>query len=124
MLYADIVTSLGYIISTDRHGIPKLNHGILANASFEETMLHFTKAALFNETDKLKSTSSNVIVGKLFNGGTGSFDILFDINKLINSEYIINENVLNFKEMFSENVFMKELFENKEINKDFFTPNM
>ena len=124
ILYADIVTNLGRTISTDRHGIPQLNHGVLANASFEETMLHFTKAALFNETDNLKSTSSNVMLGKLFNGGTGSFDILFDINKLINSEYIINENVLNFKEMFSENIFMKELFENKEINKNFFTPNM
>ena len=123
ILFADLMTHLGYTISIDRHGIPKLNHGVFANASFEETMLHFTKAALFNETDYLKSTSSNIMVGKLFNGGTGSFDLKFDIGKLINSEYIINENILNFNEMFTENIFMKDIFESKEINKDFFIPN-
>lgn len=122
-LFADMITHLGYTISIDRHGIPKLNHGIFANASFEESMFHFTKAAIFNETEHLKSTSSNIMIGKIFNGGTGSFDLKFDIGKLINSEYIINENILNYNEMFTENIFMKDIFESKEINKDFFIPN-
>jgi len=63
----------------------------MAKASFEKTMEHFVNAAVFNESDKLKSVSSKIMVGQVIPGGTGSFDIILDTDKLINSEYITDE---------------------------------
>jgi len=39
----------------------------------------------------MKSISSRIAVGRVIQGGTGSFDLLLDINKLENSEYTENE---------------------------------
>ena len=41
-------------------------------------MEHFINAALFNEKDNMKSVSSCIAVGKVFQGGTGAFDLLLD----------------------------------------------
>ena len=46
---------------------------------------------LYNEKDTMKSTSSRIALGRVIAGGTGSFDLLLDTNKLENSEYTENE---------------------------------
>ena len=90
-LLVDQMTYLGEIISIDRHGMDKIDIDPLTKASFEKTMNHFINAALFNETDYMKSVSSRIIMGKVINGGTGSFDLLLDTKKLEKSEYIVDE---------------------------------
>ena len=87
----DMMTHNGEITSIDRHGLSKLDSDPCARASFEQTMDHFITAALFNEKDTMKSISSNIMFGKVIPGGTGSFDLLLDTNKLENSEYTADE---------------------------------
>ena len=87
----DMMTHNGETTSIDRHGLSKLESDPLARASFEQTMDHFINAAIFNEKDTMKSISSNIMLGKVIPGGTGSFDILLDTHKLENSEYTSDE---------------------------------
>ena len=87
----DQMCHLGDIISIDRHGMSKIDSEPIAKASFEKTMDHFINAAIFNEKDTMKSISSRIAIGRVIQGGTGSFDLLLDINKLENSEYTENE---------------------------------
>ena len=54
-------------------------------------MEHFINAAVFNESDKLNSVSSKIMVGQVIPGGTGAFSIELDTDKLINSEYTTEE---------------------------------
>ena len=90
-LLVDFMTHTGDITSIDRHGLTKLDIDPMSKASFEKTMEHFINAAVFNESDKLKSVSSKIMVGQVIPGGTGAFDISLDTEKLINSEYITDE---------------------------------
>jgi len=87
----DFMTHNGSIISIDRHGLNKLNTEPMCRASFEKTMEHFVNASIFNEIDELKSVSSRIMVGRVIKGGTGSFDLLLDTDKIKNSEYIEDE---------------------------------
>mgnify|MGYP001466878412 CR=1 FL=1 len=90
-LLVDFMTHTGDITSIDRHGLTKLDIDPMSKASFEKTMEHFINAAVFNESDHLKSVSSKIMVGQVIPGGTGAFDISIDTQKLINSEYITDE---------------------------------
>jgi DNA-directed RNA polymerase II subunit RPB1 len=80
-LLVDMMTHNGETTSIDRHGLSKLESDPCARASFEQTMDHFINAAIFNEKDTMKSISSNVMLGKVIPGGTGSFDLMIDTNK-------------------------------------------
>jgi DNA-directed RNA polymerase beta' subunit len=87
----DTMTHLGFIISIDRHGVPKLESEVMAKAAFEMTMDHFVNAALFNEKDNINSVSSRVMTGRVVKGGTGCFDLLMDTSKLEMSELTRDE---------------------------------
>jgi len=88
----DMMTHTGLITSIDRHGLSKIDSEPIAKASFEKTMDHFINAAIFNEVDNMESVSSRIMLGRVIPGGTGSFELLLDTDKLENSEYIKNEN--------------------------------
>ena len=91
-LLVDFMTHTGDITSIDRHGLSKLDIDPMSKASFEKTMEHFVNAAIFNESDKLSSVSSKIIVGQVIPGGTGAFSLKMDTEKLVNSEYTTDEN--------------------------------
>ena len=90
-LLVDFMTHSGDITSIDRHGLSKLDIDPMSKASFEKTMEHFVNAAIFNESDKLSSVSSKIMVGQVIPGGTGSFALKMDTEKLVNSEYTTDE---------------------------------
>ena len=90
-LLVDFMTHTGDVTSIDRHGLGKLDIDTMAKASFEKQMEHFVNAAVFNETDNLNSVSSKIMVGQVFKGGTGAFDLILDTDKLVNSEYVSDE---------------------------------
>jgi DNA-directed RNA polymerase II subunit RPB1 len=90
-LLIDQMCHTGSITSIDRNGMGKLDIDPITRASFEKTMDHFIHAALFNESDTMKSISSRIALGQVINGGTGAFDLLLDTKKLENSEYIEDE---------------------------------
>lgn len=121
----DQMCYMGEIISIDRHGLSKIDMDPIARASFERTMDHFINAAIFNEKDQLKSVSSRIAVGRVINGGTGSFDLLLDTKKLENSEYTEDETGgrITFTALEEEPLF-KDLIENNIGKSDFYIPKL
>ena len=85
-----MITHGGSLISIDRHGINRQDTDPLSRASFEKTMEQFINAAAFNETDKLKSVSSRIIIGRMINGGTGYCELMMDNDILENTELNIS----------------------------------
>jgi DNA-directed RNA polymerase beta' subunit len=100
-LLVDVITHSGTLISIDRHGINRQDTDPLSRASFEKTMEQFINAAAFNETDRLKSVSSRIIIGRMINGGTGYCDLMMDNDILENTELNVSsiEQGLNQTEM-------------------------
>jgi DNA-directed RNA polymerase beta' subunit len=123
-LLVDTMTYSGEVVSIDRHGMNKVDNDPISKASFENTMDHFINAAIFSETDKLKSVSSRIAVGRVMNGGTGSFDLILDTEKLRNSEYIENETGgrTSFIPLTIEPLF-GDIIEHGFARNDFFLPN-
>ena len=117
-LLVDIMTHSGALISVDRNGINRQDTDPLSRASFERTMEQFLNAAAFNETDKLKSVSSRIIIGRMINGGTGYCNLMMDNDILENTEINVSniEKGLNMVDnviKLEENMLIDDL-----INKD------
>jgi len=78
-LLADVMTSRGFIMSTDRHGLKK-NDGaqVLARASYEESVDMLAKAAIFSQIDELSGITANILVGQVAPSGTGDCELLMN----------------------------------------------
>ena len=86
-LLGNFMTSTGFLVSIDRSNLNHSKNGVLARCSFEESVGQLYKAALFSETDSLKSISSNVMVGQASeNFGTGSVNMTLDEEKFFHRE--------------------------------------
>jgi DNA-directed RNA polymerase II subunit RPB1 len=77
-LLIDSMTSTGTLTPVNRHGTSKLETGPLSKASFEQTTDKLVSAAVFGESDHVRSTSAKIMFGAPINGGTGAFRVLFD----------------------------------------------
>ena len=69
-----------------RHGINNDNIGPIAKASFEETPEMFLKAARHAELDSMRGVSANVMCGQQGYFGTSAFQILADINAVMEQQ--------------------------------------
>ena len=74
------------MISIFRHGINNDDIGPIAKASFEETPEMFLKAARHAELDPMRGVSANVMCGQQGYFGTSAFQVLADINALMEQE--------------------------------------
>ena len=83
-LLCDRMTFTSKLISIFRHGINNDDIGPIAKASFEETPEMFLKAARHAELDTLRGISANVMCGQEGLFGTASFQVVLDINEMIN----------------------------------------
>ena len=83
-LLCDRMTFSGKLISIFRHGINNDDIGPIAKASFEETPEMFLKAARHAELDTLRGISANVMCGQEGLFGTAAFQVVLDINEMIN----------------------------------------
>jgi DNA-directed RNA polymerase II subunit RPB1 len=83
-LLCDRMASTSKLISIFRHGINNDDIGPIAKASFEETPEMFLKAARHAELDTLKGVSANVMCGQEGLFGTGAFQVVLDVNEMIN----------------------------------------
>jgi DNA-directed RNA polymerase II subunit RPB1 len=81
-MLVDIMTFKGAIMSITRHGFNRLQTGPLMRCSFEESVEILMDAAAFSEADPLSGISEQVMMGQLANIGTGSFDVVLDIDAL------------------------------------------
>ncbi len=71
MLVADTMCLNGEIEGITRYGIIKSKQGVLASASFETPIKHFTNAALKGTRDYLHSVIENVMLNQPIRIGTG-----------------------------------------------------
>eukprot|EP00438_Fugacium_kawagutii_P027993 Skav202944 [mRNA] locus=scaffold422:348876:357753:+ [translate_table: standard] len=61
----DVMTNRGHMMAITRHGVNRTNMGPLMKCSFEETVEILMDAAIYNETDHMRSVSENIIFGQL-----------------------------------------------------------
>ena len=76
------------MISIFRHGINNDDIGPIAKASFEETPEMFLKAARHAELDQMRGVSANVMCGQHGFFGTASFQVLADINNMMQHDAV------------------------------------
>jgi len=99
-LLCDRMTFNYKMISIFRHGINNDDIGPIAKASFEETPEMFLKAARHAELDTMRGISANVMCGQEGLYGTASFQVVLDVNEMINLdekykyEYKSNEDII------------------------------
>jgi len=84
----DQMTQRGYIMPINRNGINRIDCGPLRKCSFEETLDMILEASAFGVVDPLSGISENVLLGQLCSLGTGSFDLIVDVQKLKDPRYI------------------------------------
>jgi DNA-directed RNA polymerase II subunit RPB1 len=70
------------MVSIFRHGINNDDIGPIAKASFEETPEMFLKAARHAELDLMTGVSANIMCGQQGYYGTGSFQVLLNIDEM------------------------------------------
>jgi DNA-directed RNA polymerase II subunit RPB1 len=83
-LLCDRMTSSIKLCSIFRHGINNDDIGPIAKASFEETPEMFLKAARHAELDHMRGVSANIMCGQEGYFGTGSFNVVLDIDEMRN----------------------------------------
>jgi DNA-directed RNA polymerase II subunit RPB1 len=74
----DAMTYHGRFVAIDRFGMNKLDNGVLAKSSFEQTSKIIFDAAVSGEIDIMKGVSANIMFGQKPPCGTGIVDILID----------------------------------------------
>jgi DNA-directed RNA polymerase II subunit RPB1 len=82
-LLVDTMTYKGSLMAITRHGINRTETGVLMRCSFEETVNVLTDAAIFAEVDHIKGVTEHIIMGKTAKIGTGSMDVLVDVDKFL-----------------------------------------
>lgn len=76
------MTHTGKLTSVSRYGIDKQESGPLTVASFEEPFKCLLDAGINQRVEEIEGVSSCVITGQLSKIGTGSFDLLYNINQV------------------------------------------
>ena len=116
-ILVDVMTNTGTFTSIDRHGINKLDTDPLSRASFEMPIEQLTKAAMFGEIDHMRSVSSRIMAGRVISGGTGLCSLLLDVDYVMNSEYIEDDDALQRSEF---NMIEKNNIINDIMNRNMF----
>jgi DNA-directed RNA polymerase subunit A" len=81
LVMSDLMTTTGIIRQIGRHGISGEKQSVLARAAFEVTIKQLLEASLMGEEEPLKGIPENVIVGQIIPVGTGSVDLLMDLDR-------------------------------------------
>ncbi len=81
MLVADVMTKDGAPKAVGRYGVAGEKISVLARANFEETKKHLRDAAVKGETDELRGTIENIMIGQLAPIGTGMVELTMDLSK-------------------------------------------
>ena len=85
-ILCDVMTQRGILTSITRHGLNRAELGPIRKCSFEETVEILLEAGLYGERDYLTGITENILVGQLARLGTGSFDLLLDLNQIENAK--------------------------------------
>ena len=104
-LLCDRMTFTEKMVSIFRHGINNDDIGPIAKASFEETPEMFLKAARHAELDPMRGISANVMCGQEGLFGTASFQVVLDINEMINLEEKYKYEYTDKNELINDGLF-------------------
>jgi DNA-directed RNA polymerase II subunit RPB1 len=99
------------MVSVFRHGINNDDIGPIAKASFEETPEMFLRAARHAELDLMTGVSSNIMCGQEGYYGTGSFQIMLNIDevrKMDNAQLEEKINISEFLQVDNDDVCSKQ----------------
>lgn len=72
---ADFMTNTGNVIPITAKGISKTSRDVFANASFEQPVDYFYKAAFIGKQEKSLFTSTSILMGKRIAIGTGALSL-------------------------------------------------
>lgn len=86
-ILVDAMTSNNILTSVDRHGMGKLETEPLSRASFERPVDQFVNAAMFRETEPMRSVAANIMTGQMINGGTGLCMLALNTKMLESTEF-------------------------------------
>ena len=78
----DAMTYHGHFVEINRFGMSKLDNGVLAKSSFEQTSKILFDAAVSGEFDTMRGVSANIMFGQVPPCGTGFVDLLIDESRL------------------------------------------
>ena len=78
-LLVDVMCNMGSIISISRFGLKKIDSGVLASSSFEESIVNFCLAGINGRVEKINGVSASIMLGKVPNVGTGAVELMMDI---------------------------------------------
>lgn len=81
MLVVNTMCLRGYVMPTSRHGMNRIDTGVTAKASFEESTEILMNAAAFYVKDQLRGVTENIMVGELGPFGTGTVQLLAKPNQ-------------------------------------------
>jgi len=108
-LLVDVMVYTGTIISISRYGQKKVGCGPMAKASFEESLENFLKAGVNGEKESTDGVSASIMLGKMPKTGTGVFDLLLNIPKIINTKPLLDvSNVSNKKKEETKEIELSE----------------
>ncbi|CAF3897966.1 unnamed protein product [Rotaria sp. Silwood1] len=77
----DVMTTKGHLMAIKRHRINKQDVEPIMRCSFEKTVDVLIEAAAHSEYDSLKGVYEKILLGQLAKIGTGSLDLLLDVEK-------------------------------------------
>lgn len=103
-LIADAQTMRGFILAATRHGINRIDTGVLQRASFEEMMDMIEDAATYGEVDELRGISENICVGQVTPVGTGTVGVQRDVVHVSNGPKASELHRLRTKDPFPMNI--------------------
>jgi DNA-directed RNA polymerase II subunit RPB1 len=104
-LLCDRITFNYKMVSIFRHGINNDDIGPIAKASFEETPEMFLKAARHAELDTMRGISANVMCGQEGLYGTAAFQVVLDLNEMINLEENYKYEYKSTEDIIDETLF-------------------
>ena len=110
-LLCDRMCATKKMVSVFRHGINNDDIGPIAKASFEETPEMFLRAARHAELDLMTGVSSNIMCGQEGYYGTGSFQIMLNIdefNKMDNADLEEKININEFLKVDNDDKCSKQ----------------
>ena len=81
-LLADVMTHRGHLMAITRHGINQQETGPFQRASFEQTSDVLVDACQFGESNDLRGVTERIMLGMVAEVGTGSFDLVLDLQAL------------------------------------------
>lgn len=85
ILLADIMTFKGVILPISRYGMKRDDFGPIAKASFEENLVNFLNAGVYNLDDNISGISSSIMCGNMANMGSGICNLKY-VNSSINHQ--------------------------------------